>query len=58
MKDKLERLTTIEVVNLIVNKKAKIQDYGEGVGKLLNYQDKVYYQEGDKFYLNEMEIKK
>ena len=58
LEKKTEHLTTLDVINLIREKRATIQDYGEGVGKLLTYQNEIYYQSGDKFYLNEREIKK
>ncbi|MEK6883826.1 MAG: hypothetical protein AABY22_29625 [Nanoarchaeota archaeon] len=50
MTKNLETLTFMEVVSLIVEKKAIIKNYGEGVGRLLVYEDKIYYQNKNRFY--------
>ncbi len=50
MTKNIEYLTTLDVIRAIRDRRATITDYGEGVGKLLDFKNKVYYQDGDKFY--------
>ncbi len=51
-KKNIEHLTSLDVIRLLKDRRATFSDYGEGIGKLLKYKNKVYYQEGDKFYVS------